>query len=52
MHLIENFKQKINPDINQCTKEYYVPLYVYHMNGPLKFNLSGKGITWKIVLCI
>ena len=28
VHLIENFKQKINPDINQVTKKYYV-LYAY-----------------------
>ena len=27
-------------------------IYAYHMNGTLKFNLSGNGITWRKVLYI
>ena len=39
MHLIENFKQETNPDINHFPNEYHVLCkIVYHMNGTLKFK--------------
>ena len=52
VQLIKNFKQQINPLMHKFTKKKLCAIYEYHMNGPLNFNLSGNGTTWRKVLYI
>ena len=46
------FLAKNKPRQKSVSKRMSCAIYAYHMNGPLKFNLGGNGITLRKVLCI